>query len=371
MKALLTFGPTFAPVGARKIQAVLWSFAHRAGICCLVLGIVAFGGAAEAMGAELIIKGGGSTFAYPIYSQWFAEFRKSHPDVQFQYEPIGSGAGIVNVTGGVLDFGASDAPMTDKQLAEYKAKHGWDILHFPTVLGAVVPIYNLPSVAIEIKFTPEILAGIYSGKIARWNDPALAKVNPEISFPDQPILVAYRSDGSGTTYIWTDYLTKVSAEFASNIGRGTSVPWPTGVGGQGNAGLAQIVKETPYSIGYTELSYAEKNKLPYGPVQNQAGKFVKGSLDSVNAAAKGVGDTMPADFRISITNPPGEDAYPISGFTYLLVPRTSKDKDKTAMLKQFLQWSITDGQKEAENLHYGPLPQDVVTKEQAAFSLLQ
>jgi phosphate transport system substrate-binding protein len=371
MKALLSLGPTFAPVGALKIQGVLSWLAHPAVIRALVLGIVAFGVDVGAVRAELILKGGGSTFAYPIYSQWFAEFRKSHPDVQFQYEPIGSGAGIVNVTGGVLDFGASDAPMTDKQLAEYKEKHGWQILHFPTVLGAVVPIYNLPGVADEVRFTPEILAGIYGGKITRWNDLALAKVNPGISFPDQPILVAYRSDGSGTTYIWTDYLTKVSPEFASNIGRGTSVPWPTGVGGQGSAGVAQIVKETPYSIGYTELSYAEKNKLPYGPVQNQAGKFVKGSLDSVNAAAKGVGDTMPADFRVSITNAPGEDAYPISGFTYLLVPATSKDKDKTAMLKAFLQWSITDGQKEAETLHYGPLPADIVTKEQAAFSLLQ
>ena len=261
--------------------------------------------------------------------------------------------------------------MDDAELKEYHAKRGMAILHFPTVLGADVPMYNLPGVTADLKFTPEALAGIFLGKITKWDDPQLTKTNPEAKLPNHEIVVAFRSDGSGTTYIWTDYLAKVSEEWNSEIGYGTSVPWPVGLAGRGNGGVAAIVKQTPYSIGYVELAYAIQSKLPYGWVKNQAGNFVKASLESVTEAAAEVAHNMPDDFRVSITNAPGEKAYPISSFTWLLVPAKFDDKNKLKVMKDFLQWMVTDGQKLTQELLYAPLPEEVVAKEQAAFSKIQ
>ena len=320
---------------------------------------------------QTLLTGGGATFPYPMYAKWFAEYQKLHPDIEIEYNPIGSGGGIREIAAGVYDFGASDAPMEFRQLKEYHAKRGFDILHFPTVLGADVPTYNVPGVTAELKFTPEALAGIFLGKITKWNDPELTRINPDAKLPDHEIVVAYRSDGSGTTYIWTNYLAKVSEDWDKAVGFGTSVPWPVGVGGQGNSGVAALVKQTPYSIGYVELAYAIQNKLPYGSVKNQAGNFVKADLESVTAAAASVAQKMPDDFRVSITNAPGEKAYPISSFTWLLVPEKFDDKNKLKVMKDFLQWMSTDGQKLTQELLYAPLPEEVVAKEQAAFSKIQ
>jgi phosphate transport system substrate-binding protein len=282
---------------------------------------------------------------HPIYSKWFAEYEKLHPKIEIQYNPVGSGAGIREVTAGAFDFGASDAPMEFSQMRIYRAARGFDILHFPTVLGADVPIYDIPGVTAELKFTPDALAGIFLGKITKWNDPELTTANPDAKLPEHEIVVAYRSDGSGTTYIWTNYLAKVSEDWDEEIGFGTSVPWPVGVGGQGNSGVAAIVKQTPYTIGYVELAYAIQNKLAFGSVKNQAGNFVKADLESVTAAAASVAQKMPDDFRVSITNAPGEKAYPISSFTWLLVPAKFSDNSKLKAMKDFLQWMSTDGQK--------------------------
>ena len=321
--------------------------------------------------AQTTLRGGGATFPYPMYARWFAEYHRLHQDIEIEYEPIGSGGGIREITAGVLDFGASDGPMDDNQLKDYRAKRGMEILHFPTVLGADVPTYNIPGVNAELKFTPEVLAGIFLGKITKWSDPQLTEINADANLPNRNIIVVFRSDGSGTTYIWSDYLAKVSQEWDKEVGFGTLVPWPVGVGGQGNAGVASVVKETPYSIGYVELAYAIKNKLPYGWVKNQAGNFVKADLESVTAAAAGVAQAMPDDFRVSITDAPGEKAYPISSFTWLLVPAKFNDKSKLKVMKDFLQWMLTDGQKLTEELQYAPLPKEVVAKEQAAFSKVQ
>jgi phosphate transport system substrate-binding protein len=320
---------------------------------------------------QTLLTGGGATFPHPIYARWIAEFQKLHPDIEIEYNAIGSGAGIREITAGVYDFGASDGPMDDAQLKEYRAKRGMVILHFPTVLGADVPTYNIPGVTAELKFTPEDLAGIFLGKITKWDDPQLTRTNPEANLPSHEIVVAFRSDGSGTTYIWTDYLAKVSEEWNSEIGFGTTVPWPVGLAGRGNGGVAAIVKQTPYSIGYVELTYAVKNRLAYGWVKNQAGNFVKANLESVTAAAAEVAHNMPADFRVSITNAPGEKAYPISSFTWLLVPDKFDDKNKLKVMKDFLQWISTDGQKLTQELLYVPLPAEVVAKEQAAINKIQ
>jgi len=317
---------------------------------------------------QTLLTGGGATFPHPIYARWIAEYQKLHPDIEIEYEAIGSGAGIREITAGVFDFGASDGPMDDAELNEYRAKRGMAILHFPTVLGADVPIYNIPGMTAELKFTPESLAGIFLGKITKWDDPRLTKTNLEAKLPNNDIVVAFRSDGSGTTYIWTDYLAKVSEEWNNDIGFGTTVPWPVGVAGRGNGGVAAIVKQTPYSIGYVELAYAVKNKLAYGWVKNQTGNFVKANLESVTAAAAEVAHNMPNDFRVSITNAPGENAYPISSFTWLLVPEKFDDKNKLRAMKDFLQWMSTDGQKLTQELLYIPLPAEVVAKEQAALS---
>ena len=307
------------------------------------------------------LNGAGATFPYPMYSKWFSEYNKLHPDVQINYQSIGSGGGIRQVLNGTVDFGASDGPMSDEQLKDAKTK----ILHIPTVLGADVPAYNVPGISGEIKFTPEALAGIFLGKIQNWNDPAIAKVNPGVNLPNQPIIVVHRSDGSGTTYIFTDYLSKVSKEWEATVGKGTSVKWPVGLGGKGNEGVAGQIRQLQGSIGYVELIYAIQNKISYGSVRNAAGNFVKASLDGVTEAAASV-KTMPADFRVSITNAPGKTAYPISSFTWLLIPVQAKDPKKGKIIADFLDWMVNDGQKMTGQLSYAPLPANVVEKVKAA-----
>ncbi|MGA9966782.1 MAG: phosphate ABC transporter substrate-binding protein PstS [Terriglobales bacterium] len=322
---------------------------RRIALLCVALSVPAF--------AQTTLNGAGATFPYPMYSKWFSEYHKAHPDVEINYQSIGSGGGIRQVLAGTVDFGASDGPMTDEQLAQAKTK----ILHVPTVLGADVPAYNIPGVTGELQFTPEALAGIFLGRITSWNDPAIAKANPGVKLPGDQIIVIHRSDGSGTTYIWTDYLSKVSPEWQSQAGKGTSVKWPVGLGGKGNEGVAGMIRQMPGSIGYIELIYAIQNKIPYGVVKNAAGNFVKASLDSVTAAAASA-PKMPADFRVSITNAPGKDAYPISSFTWLLIPVQSKDAAKGKILSDLLNWIVTDGQKMTADLAYAPLPASVVTK---------
>jgi phosphate transport system substrate-binding protein len=305
---------------------------------------------------QTTLNGAGASFPNPIYSKWFGEYNKLHSDVQINYQSLGSGAGIRQVISGTVDFGASDGPMTDEQLKQAKFK----IWHIPTVMGAVVPAYNVPGVKGDVKFTPEALAGIFLGKITSWNDPALTKVNPEVKFPNEPIIVIYRSEGSGTTYIFTDYLSKVSKEWASSVGKNTSVHWPIGMGGKGNEGVAGQVRQLQGSIGYVELIYAVQNKITYGSVKNEAGTFVKASLEGVTEAAASA--KMPSDFRVSITNSPGKTAYPISSFTWLLIPEQSKDPKKGKILADFLNWMVTDGQTMTSQLSYAPLPQSVVEK---------
>jgi len=307
------------------------------------------------------LNGAGATFPYPMYSKWFSEYNKQHPDVQINYQSIGSGGGIRQVLNGTVDFGASDGPMTDEQLKEAKTK----ILHIPTVLGADVPAYNVPGISGEVKFTPEALAGIFLGKIQKWNDPALTQANPGVKFPDKSIIVVHRSDGSGTTYIFTDYLSKVSKEWEVTAGKGTSVKWPVGLGGKGNEGVAGQIRQLEGSIGYVELVYAVENKITYGSVKNAAGNFVKASLDGVTEAAAS-SPKMPADFRVSITNAPGKTAYPISSFTWLLIPAQAKDPKKGKIITDFLDWMVSDGQKMTSQLSYAPLPPNVVEKVKAA-----
>jgi phosphate transport system substrate-binding protein len=325
---------------------------RRIALLCLALSVPAF--------AQTTLNGAGATFPYPMYSKWFSEYHKAHPEVEINYQSIGSGGGIRQVLAGTVDFGASDGPMTDEQLAQSKTK----ILHVPTVLGADVPAYNIAGVTGELKFTPEALAGIFLGKITSWNDPAIAKANPGVKLPGDPIVVIHRSDGSGTTYIWTDYLSKVSPEWQSQAGKGTSVKWPVGLGGKGNEGVAGMIRQMQGSIGYIELIYAVQNKITYGTVRNAAGEFVKASLDSVTAAAASI-KSMPADFRVSITNAPGKDAYPISSFTWLLIPAQSKDAAKGKIIADFLNWMVDDGQKMTADLTYAPLPEGVATKVKA------
>lgn len=306
---------------------------------------------------QTTLNGAGATFPNPMYSKWFAEYSKLHPEVQINYQPIGSGGGIRQVTAGTVDFGASDMPMTDKQLQDAKIK----ILNIPTVLGAVVPAYNIPAVSGEVKFTPEVLSGIFLGKISRWNDKAIASANPGMNFPDKEIIVVHRSDGSGTSFIWTDYLSKVSPDWKTQVGADTSVKWPVGMGGKGNEGVSGLVHQLSGSIGYVELIYAVQQKINYGSVRNSSGNFVKASLESVTAAA-GSAPKMPADFRVSITNAPGKDAYPIASFTWLLIPTPSKDANKGKILQDFLSWMVTDGQQMTSALTYAPLPDNVAAK---------
>jgi len=311
---------------------------------------------------QTTLNGAGATFPYPIYSKWFSEYHKMHPDVQINYQSIGSGGGIRQVTEATVEFGASDMPMTDDQIKEAESKLKTKVFNLPTVLGAVVPAYNIPSVNGEVKFTPDVLAGIFLGRITNWNDPAIAKVNPDLKFPNQEIIVVHRSDGSGTTFIWTDYLSKVSADWKSLVGSNTSVKWPKGLGGKGNEGVAGSIRQLSGAIGYVELIYALQNNIPYGSVRNSAGVFVKASLEGVTAAAASA-PKMPADFRVSITNAPGKDAYPISSFTWLLIPEKSKDAAKGKILSDFLNWMVTDGQKMTSALAYASLPDNVAAKE--------
>jgi len=316
--------------------------------------------------AQTTLNGAGATFPNPMYSKWFSEYHKLHPDIEVNYQSRGSGGGIRQVIAGTVDFGATDGPMTDDQLKEAKTK----ILHFPTVLGADVPAYNIPGVTAELKFTPEALAGIFLGKISKWNDKVITSANPGVNLPDRDIVVVHRSDGSGTSYIWTDYLSKISPEWQSQVGKGTSVKWPVGLGGKGNEGVAGMIRQLPGAVGYVELIYAVQNKISYGSVKNSAGEFVKASLESVTAAAASA-PKMPADFRVSITNAPGKDAYPISSFTWLLIPQQSKDAAKGKILADFLSWMVTDGQKMTAALSYAPLPDGVVQKEKEAIKLVR
>jgi phosphate transport system substrate-binding protein len=325
-------------------------------------------GAASAQ--QILINAAGATFPYPMYSKWFDGYHKKFPNLAFNYQSIGSGGGIKQVTEGTVDFGASDGPMNDTQIKEFRNKHGFGILHFPTVMGADVPVYKVAGVNADLNFTPEALAGIFLGNITKWNDPELMKANPGVKLPAADIIVVHRSDGSGTTYIWTDYLSKVSKQWETKVGRGTSVNWPVGLGGKGNEGVAGQVQQTPNSIGYVELVYAVQNKMKTGKVKNMAGTWVQAGLDSVTAAAASSKE-MPDDFRVSITNAPGKDAYPISSFTWLLIPEKIADPTKKKAIKDFLSWMLADGQAMTSALSYAPLPKAVVAKEMKAIAKIQ
>jgi phosphate transport system substrate-binding protein len=305
--------------------------------------------------AQSLVNGAGATFPYPIYSKWFDEYAKIEQAIRFNYQSIGSGGGIRQITERTVDFGATDGPMTDEQLK----KAPGELLHIPTVLGAVVATYNLPGNP-KLKFTPDVVADVFLGKITKWSDDRIRAANPGVSLPNQPIVIVHRSDGSGTTYIWVDYLCKVSPEWDKQVGRGTSVKWPVGLGGKGNEGVAGQVKNTPGALGYVELAYATTNKLPVAEIRNQAGKFVAPTIESTTAAAASAAKTMPADFRVSLTNAPGENAYPIASFTWLLVYRDQSDAMKGRALAKFLWWASHDGQKYAADLLYAPLPPQVV-----------
>jgi phosphate transport system substrate-binding protein len=319
----------------------------------------------------LSINGAGASFPYPMYSKWFDEYHKKNGNIQINYQSIGSGGGIKQVTEGTVDFGASDGPMNDDQLKAFQDKHGFGILHFPTVLGADVPTYNIPGVTAELTFTPDAIAGIFLGKITKWNDPAIAGANAGVKLPANDIVVVHRSDGSGTSYIWTDYLSKVSDDWKNKVGKGTSVNWPVGLGGKGNEGVAGLVKQTPNAFGYVELIYAIQNSMPYGKVKNSSGTVVKADLASVTAAAAGAAKDMPADFRVSITNAPGKNAYPISSFTWLLIPAKFSDASKRDAIKGFVSWMLTDGQNDTEALSYAKLPKEVVALEKQALAKVQ
>ncbi|HEX4605032.1 MAG TPA: phosphate ABC transporter substrate-binding protein PstS [Candidatus Angelobacter sp.] len=319
--------------------------------------VAAFAGVSS---AETNLNGAGATFPNPIYQKWFSEYHNAHNDVKINYQSIGSGGGIAQLTSGTVDFGASDGPMTDEQLAKVSGK----VFHIPTVMGAVVPTYNVSGIKGDLKFSGDVLADIFLGNIKKWNDPKLAKDNPGVKFPDTDIVVVHRSEGSGTTYIFTDYLSKVSSAWKDKVGKGGSVNWPAGLGGKGNEGVAGMIKQTEGSIGYVELIYAISNKMSYGIVKNAAGNFVKASLESVTAAAASVKD-MPDDFRVSITNAPGKDAYPISSFTWFLVPAEWADAGKEKAFVDFLNWMVDKGQGMTAALEYAPLPKNVAAKVKA------
>ena len=331
-------------------------------LVCLLLGLVA------AVGADstVLLNAAGATFPAAIYTKWFDVYHTQHPNAQINYQPVGSGAGIRQLAAGTVDFGASDVPMTDEQLAQSKVK----VLHFPTVLGAVVPSYNVAGVSGDLNFTQKALAGIYLGTITKWSDPELTKANPGVKLPRDDIVVIHRSEGSGTSFIWTDFLSKVSDDWKNKVGKGASPNWPVGLGGKGNDGVSGLVKQTPNSLGYIELVYAVQNNIAYGKVQNAAGKFVKADLAGVTAAAASSKD-MPDDFRVSITNAPGAAVYPISSFTWLLIPAQIPDAAKRDTIKAFLKWMLADGQGYNEGLTYAKLPKNVIEKESKAISLIQ
>jgi len=313
------------------------------------------------------INGAGATFPNPIYQKWFSEYNKLHPDVRINYQSVGSGAGIRQITNRTVFFGATDGPMTNDQLLAAPGK----ILHFPTVLGAVVPVYNIPGVSSDLKFSGTVLANIFLGTITKWNDPAITQLNPGVTLPGTDITVVHRAEGSGTTYIWVDYLSKVSPEFRKRVGVATSVQWPVGVGGQRNEGVAGLVSQTPGSLGYVELIYALQNKISYGQVQNMNGKFVRASAESVTAAADAAAAKMPADFRVSITNAPGDAVYPASSFTWLLLFENAPDKKQAKTMVEFMKWALADGQKYCVALGYAPLPKPVVDMELKALQQIK
>jgi len=319
--------------------------------------------AGHARAQTIQLNGAGATFPAPIYTKWFSEYHNVHGNVQINYQAIGSGGGIRQITERTVDFGASDGPMTTEQIQSAPG-----ILHFPTVMGAVVPVYNIPGVDAELKFTGPVLADIFMGKTTKWNDKAIASLNTGVRLPDTDIAVVHRADGSGTTYIFADYLGKISPEWRQKVGVATSVKWPVGVGGKGNEGVAGQVKQQPGAIGYVELIYAIQNKIDYGQVQNSSGRFVKASLEGVTASATAAAAAMPKDFRVSITNAPGPNVYPISSFTWLLVYQNQKDKAKGKIITDFMHWMLADGQKYCADLGYAPLPKEVVALEEAAIA---
>ena len=330
-----------------------------------VLAVAAIGVALSAQKVQ--ITGAGATFPYPIYSKWFSEYNKLHSNVEINYQSIGSGGGVKQLTSQTVVFGASDYPLTPEQQQAAPGK----ILHFPTVLGAVVPIYNLPGVSAELKFTGPLLADIFLGNITKWNDSRIAKLNEGVTLPNTDITVVHRSDGSGTTYIFVDFLAKLSPEWKKRVGVAGSVNWPVGLGAKGNEAVAGMVKQTPGALGYTEPAYATENKIAFGSVQNAAGKFIKASAASVTAAASAAVKQMPADFRVSITNPPGDDAYPVASFTWLLLYQDPKDKALAKIMVDFTKWALTDGQKYAADLGYAPLPKGVVDLEMKSLATIK
>lgn len=304
-----------------------------------------------------VLNGGGATFPYPVYSQWFHDFRQTHPSITVNYEAVGSGAGISQLMGGLIDFGASDVPMTSEQLAAMKSR----VLHFPTVMGGVVPIYNIGPDSVNLRFTPQILAGIFLGKLTRWNDPRICEANPGVDLPDEPIVPVHRFDASGTTFVFTDFLSKTVPEWKARAGSGATVNWPGGLAEKGSEGIASRIRHLQGSIGYVELAYAIRNGLAYGSVRNSSGAFVLADMKSVTAAAAGI--NVPGDFRVSITDSPRPEAYPISSFTWLLVPRTIADADRKRAVVALVQWVLTRGQAECAPLGYAPLPREVVQRE--------
>jgi len=320
---------------------------------------------ATAASAQTVqINGAGATFPYPIYSKWFDEYHKVHPNVEINYQSIGSGGGIRQLSAGTVFFGASDGPMTNDQITAA----GFRILHIPMVLGGVVPVYNIPDVSEELHFTGPVLANIYLGKITKWNDAAIRTINPGVNLPNMEITVVHRSDGSGTSYIWCDYLSKVSPDYKKTVGVATSVNWPAGIGAKGNEGVAGMVKQTPGAIGYVELIYALQNKISYGAVQNQAGEWVRASVDTVSNAAAAAAKSMPKDFRVSITNAPGHDVYPISSFTWLLLQESPRDAARSKIMVDFTSWALSGGQGLAPQLGYAPIPKEVVALEMEALN---
>ena len=312
-------------------------------------------------GSEVRMQGAGATFPNPLYQKWFSEYNRISPGARFDYQSIGSGGGIKQITTRTIDFGGSDAPMTEEEIRRTRG----EILHIPTALGAVGITYHVPEVRAELRLTPEVIAGIYLGRVSRWNDPAIAATNPGLRLPDREITVVYRSDGSGTTFVFTEYLSKISPEWKQQVGSSTAVRWPVGIGAKGNEGITGQIKQTPYAVGYVEHLYAEQNKLPVAAVRNAAGEFVRPSLDSITAAAAGAAGAMPEDLRVSITDAPGETAYPISSFTYLLVYRTQRDQAKGKALVAFLWWAVHEGERYAREMSYAPLPPEMVAKAEA------
>jgi phosphate transport system substrate-binding protein len=320
---------------------------------------------------QILINGTGASFPYPMYSKWFDSYHKKFSNIQINYSSTGSGAGVQQVTAGTIDFGASDPPMSDDEMKAFQDKNGYPVMNFPTVLGANVPAYKLAGITQPLNFTGETLAAIFLGKITKWNDPLLAKDNPGVSLPNATIIVVHRSDGSGTTFVWTDFLSKSSAEWKSKVGTAKSVNWPVGLGAKGSEGESGQVQSTPNSLGYVELTYALQNKMQYGKVKNPAGVFLPADLPSITAAAAAAAKEIKDDFRVSITNAPGKEAYPVSTFTYLLIPQKIKDPAKKKAITDFLKWMLTDGQTQTEALSYAPLPKAIADKELKVIAKIQ